>query len=175
MVCCRRSLLHDAVLVLDRVMSSAVQLRPDMYLTALCAALLLVARQPDPSGLRRTHSSTPPPLAPVLPGSPAHAPSLPPPAVASALSALPGGQGAAGSGWNGPKGKGDADKREAALSPEQVGVGCSGRTRGRAGDNCYAMSCQRGRAVRLRAASTQCCSPTPCLLLAFHELRLVGV
>jgi hypothetical protein len=51
MLQCRRSLLHDAVLVLDRVMSSAVQLRPDMQLTALCSALLLVTRQAPPPGL----------------------------------------------------------------------------------------------------------------------------
>lgn len=52
---CRRALLHDAVLLLDRVMSSAVQLRPDMHLTALCAALLLLAKQQQqqqqPAGL----------------------------------------------------------------------------------------------------------------------------
>mmetsp|Transcript_1698 Transcript_1698/g.3754 ORF Transcript_1698/g.3754 Transcript_1698/m.3754 type:complete len:1166 (+) Transcript_1698:259-3756(+) len=120
MLRCRRSLLHDAVLVLDRVMSSAVQLRPDMHLTALCAALLLVARQPSPPGLPLTPLSARQRSA--THASVAATSAIPPPAVASALSALPGGQGAAAAAmaasWKG-KAEGEAGKGGAGASPDK--------------------------------------------------------
>jgi hypothetical protein len=45
MLRCSRSQLHDAVLLLDRVMATSSGLRPELYLPALCAALLVVAQQ----------------------------------------------------------------------------------------------------------------------------------